>query len=45
MDNFVEFLDNVNTLSSTGLVADLLGFFAASGKWAGAVADLLGLVK
>lgn len=45
MDNFVEFLDNVNTLSSTGLVSELFGFLATSGKWAGAVADLLGLVK
>lgn len=45
MNDVVDFLDNVNTLSSTGLFGAIFGFLAASGDWAGAVADLLGLVK
>lgn len=45
MNDVVTFLDGVFTLSSEGLFGEIFNFLADSGKWAGAVADLLGLVK
>lgn len=44
MENVSEFLTNLGTLSSTGLVGEIFNFLDASSDWAGAVADLIGLL-
>ncbi|OKX84749.1 PorA family porin [Corynebacterium glutamicum] len=44
MENVSEFLTNLGILSSNGLVGEIFKFLDASSDWAGAVADLIGLV-
>ncbi|AGN20233.1 porin [Corynebacterium glutamicum MT] len=44
MENVLEFLGDLSVLSSTGLIGSLFTFLDASSDWAGAVADLIGLV-
>ncbi len=44
MENIIDFLGNVSTLSSEGLVGEIFGFLATAGDWAGAVSNLLGLL-
>lgn len=40
----MEFLGTWNTLSSEGLVGALVELLGSAGEWAGAAADLIGLV-
>lgn len=40
----MEFIDNWNTLSSDGILGSLFAILEPAGKWAGAAADLIGLV-
>lgn len=40
----MEFLGNLETLSSTGIVGFLFSTLELAGDWAGAAADLIGLL-
>lgn len=40
----MEFLGTWNTLSSEGILGSLIAILEPAGKWAGAAADLIGLV-
>lgn len=40
----MEFLDNLQALSSEGLIGFLFTTLEAAGDWAGAAADLIGLL-
>ncbi|MEY8578566.1 PorA family porin [Corynebacteriaceae bacterium 6-324] len=40
----MEFLDTWNTLSSDGILGSLISILEPAGDWAGAAADLIGLV-
>lgn len=44
MENVSEFLSDLSVLSGTGLIGEIFTFLGDSGKWAGAVADLIGLL-
>ncbi len=44
MENVSEFLTNLGTLSSEGLIGEIFTFLDASSDWAGAVAKLIGLL-
>ncbi|AGT06428.1 porin [Corynebacterium glutamicum MB001] len=44
MENVYEFLGNLDVLSGSGLIGYVFDFLGASSKWAGAVADLIGLL-
>lgn len=43
MQDVTTFLENVSTLSSTGLFGSIFGLLGQAGNWADAVAKLLGL--
>ncbi|WP_053545700.1 PorA family porin [Corynebacterium deserti] len=44
MENVLEFLNDLSVLSSNGLIGEIFTFLGDSADWAGAVADLIGLV-
>ncbi|BAV24344.1 hypothetical protein CGBL_0126530 [Corynebacterium glutamicum] len=44
MENVFEFLTDLSVLSSTGLIGSAFSFLGDSADWAGAVADLIGLL-